>query len=107
MSFDTRPSRNEEGQGRKEIDATRQHPQRLLSAAEFCARYGVTQRTARRWAKHVRVKSVRIPPAPRGKLFIFDPGWIQIDAPTSADAVESLCVLRQSDVAKLLRMSAR
>jgi hypothetical protein len=94
-------------QRRNEIDTIKQHPQRLLGAAAFCARYGVTQRTARRWAMLGRVKSIRIPPVARGKLFFLDPGWIQIDTPTSADPVEWICILRQCDVAKLLGMTAR
>ena len=42
-----------------------------------------------------------------GKLFIFDPGWIQLDVSASDDPVEWLCVLRQVDVARLLHISAR
>ena len=105
--LDVRASIAEEVQGRKEIDAIRQRAQRWLSAAEFCARYGITTRTARRWAKQGRVKSVRMPPVSHGKLFILDPGWIQLDVSTSADPVEWICILRQCDVARLSHMSAR
>ena len=44
---------------------------------------------------------------PYGKLFIFDPGWIQLDVSSSADPVEWLCILRQCDVARLLNMTTR
>jgi hypothetical protein len=42
---------------------------------------------------------------PRGNLFIFDPGWIQLDVSTSADPVESLCILRQVDVSRYVHPS--
>ncbi|MGC1990191.1 MAG: hypothetical protein WA690_15565, partial [Candidatus Acidiferrales bacterium] len=44
---------------------------------------------------------------PYGKLFIFDPVWIQLDVSSSADPVEWLCILRQCDVARLLNMTTR
>jgi DNA-binding transcriptional MerR regulator len=80
---------------------------RWLRVLEFCALYGVTPCTARRWVQQGRVRFIRVPPHHHGRLFIADPGWTRIDPPTSGDASEWLCVLRQCDVALLLGISSR
>jgi hypothetical protein len=85
----------------------RQSDRRWFSTAEFCARYGVLQGTARRWARQGKITSIRIPPAPRGKIYILDPVWLQIDTPSSADPAEWFCCLRQCEVAHLLGITPR
>jgi hypothetical protein len=78
-----------------------------MSTREFCATYGTTQWTARRWVREGKVTAIRVPAGPRARIFIFDPGWTQIDTPSSADPAEWLCVLRQCDVAMLLNVTPR
>jgi len=80
---------------------------RWLRTLEFCALYGVTPWTARRWAKQGRVSFVRMPLSDRGRFLILDPQWTRLDPPTASDPSEWLCVLRQSDVARLLGITAR
>jgi hypothetical protein len=78
-----------------------------LRTSEFCLKYGVSRCTARRWALEGRVAAVRIPPRPRGRIYILDPQWIRIAPSRSNDPVEDLCILRQCDVALLLGVTAR
>lgn len=80
---------------------------RWLSVAEFCAIYGTTPVTARRWARQGRVKFIHVPPRTWGRLFILDPRWVRVDPPTSADPSEWLAVFRQCDVAMLLGITTR
>lgn len=94
-------------QSRKEIEATEQHIRRWISTGEFCARYGVSPQTARRWCRQGRLKFVRVPPRPHARLLILDPEWIQLDAVTPGDPSEWLTVLRQCDVARLLAVTPR
>lgn len=82
-------------------------PDRWMSTAEFCDWYSVSPWTARRWAKQGRVKFVRVPPGPRGRLLILDPKWTEIDTTGSSDPIEWLCLLRQCDVAELLGITPR
>lgn len=92
----------------EEMNATKQLEQpRWFSVAEFSARYGTTPWTARRWAKQGRVKAIRVPPGPRSRIFIADPGWTQIDQSTSKDPAEWFCFLRQCEVAILLGITPR
>jgi hypothetical protein len=78
-----------------------------MGTREFCAKYGVTQWTARRWAREGKVTARHMPPGSRTRVIILDPGWTQIDTPPSADPAEWLCVLRQCDVAMLLNVTPR
>jgi hypothetical protein len=94
-------------QGRKEIDAIKQLSRSWISTREFSAKYGVTQWTARRWAREGKVTARHIPPGSRTRVFILDPDWTQIDTPSSLDPSEWACVLLQRDVAMLLNISAR
>jgi hypothetical protein len=80
---------------------------RWLSVLEFCAIYGTSPVTARRWARQGRVKFIHVPPRKWGRLFILDPHWIRLDPPTSTDASDWLCVFRQCDVALLLGVTTR
>ncbi len=80
---------------------------RWVSVAEFCAIYGTSPVTARRWARLGRIKFIHVPPRKWGRLFILDPHWVRLDPPTSADPSEWLCVFRQCDVALLLGISSR
>jgi hypothetical protein len=89
------------------MSATKQPDQRWLSVAEFAAWYGTTPWTARRWARQKRVTSIRVPAGPKGRIFIADPGWLQIETPTSADPAEWFCCLRQCEVAILLGITSR
>jgi DNA-binding transcriptional MerR regulator len=81
--------------------------QRWLSVAELAAKYGVLPGTARRWVRKGRVTAIRVPPVPRGRIYIADPRWTQIDAPATGDPSEWYCCLRQCEVAMLLGMTAR
>jgi hypothetical protein len=78
-----------------------------MSTREFSAKFGVSVWTARRWAREGRVTARHIPPGSRTRVFILDPGWTQIDTPSSLDPSEWACALRQVDVARLLGISAR
>jgi hypothetical protein len=90
------------------MDPTKQlEGRRWLRVAEFSALYGVMPGTARRWAKQGRVTAIRVPPGPRARIYIVDPGWTQFDAPTSQDPAEWFCFLRQSEAAALLGITAR
>jgi|HubBroStandDraft_6_1064221.scaffolds.fasta_scaffold09763_2 hypothetical protein len=86
---------------------TKRPDQRWFRLAEFCAKYGVMPVTARRWARQGKVISIRVPAVPRGRFYILDPKWLQIDTPTSADPAEWFCCLRQCEVATLLGITAR
>jgi hypothetical protein len=88
------------------MSATKQD-RRWFSTAEFCAKYGVLQGTARRWARQGKVSSIRVPPVPHGRIYILDPKWTQIDAPTSGDPSDWYCCLRQCEVALLLGITTR
>lgn len=89
------------------MSATGQVTERWLSTAEFSAIYGTTRETARRWAKQGRIQAIRIPPRARGRIYIRDPKWIRIDTPNTGDPSEWLNILRPSDVARLLGITAR
>ena len=88
------------------MSATKQPDRRWFSTAEFSAWYGTTTWTARRWVREGKVTAIRVPPA-RGRIYILDPGWLQIDTPTSTDPAEWFCCLRQCEVATLLGITAR
>lgn len=94
-------------QRRKEIEAIKHLSQSWISTREFSAKYGVTQWTARRWAREGKVTARHIPPGSRTRVFFLDPHWTRIDTPDSADPAEWLCVLRQCDVAMLLGITPR
>ncbi len=89
------------------MSATKQPDRRWFSTAEFSAWYGVMPGTARRWARQGKVTSIRVPPTPRGRIYILDPQWTQIDAPTTGDPSDWYCCLRQCEVALLLGITAR
>jgi DNA-binding transcriptional MerR regulator len=89
------------------IDSVKQHSRSWMSTREFSAKYGVTQWTARRWARQGKVTAIRVPPGPRARIFILDPKWTQVAASTSCDPVEWFSFLRQSETALLLGISAR
>jgi hypothetical protein len=80
---------------------------RWLSVPEFCAIYGTSPVTARRWARQGRVRFIHLPPRKWGRLFILDPHWIRLDPPTSADPSEWLCLFRPCDTALLLGITTR
>jgi hypothetical protein len=79
----------------------------FLRTSHFCAIYGTTLATARRWAKQGKVQFIRVPPRPRGRIYILDPQWTLMDRPSSPDPTDWFCLLRQCDVARLLGISAR
>ncbi len=89
------------------MNTTKQPDRRWFSTAEFCAKYGVMPGTARRWARQRKVTSIRVPATPRGRIYILDPVWLQIDAVTTGDPSEWYCCLRQCEVALLLGITAR
>jgi hypothetical protein len=89
------------------MNRTKQPERRWFSVAEFCAKYGVLRGTARRWARQGKVSSIRVPAVPRGRIYILDPQWTQIDAPTTGDPSDWYCCLRQCEVATLLGVTAR
>lgn len=91
----------------KEVDAVKQRSGSWISTREFSAKYAVTEWTARRWVRQGKVTAVRVPPGPRARIFILDPGWTQIDCPSSPDPAEWLCALNQRDAAMLLSISPR
>jgi hypothetical protein len=80
---------------------------RWLTVSEFCEEYQLSAWTARRWARKGLVKFYRLPPRPRGRMFILDPCWKVIDQPISNDPIEWWCGLRQCDVAELLQITPR
>jgi hypothetical protein len=82
-------------------------PQRWIGTSEFRARYGVSRPTIYRWIQQKRIVAVRVPPVPRGRVYILDPDWFTFDPDPSADLVESLDTLRQCDVAALLGITTR
>ena len=80
---------------------------RWLSVPQFCAIYGTTAVTARRWARQGRVRFIHLPPRKWGRMFILDPHWVRLDPPNSSAPSEWLCVFRQCDVALLLGVTTR
>ena len=83
------------------------HALEWLRMRDFCVIYGTTPPTVRRWIAQGRVKAVQVPPCPRGRLLILDPKWTIIDTPISSDPAESMCVLRQVDIAAITGVTTR
>jgi hypothetical protein len=50
---------------------------------------------------------MRVPPTPKGRIFIRDPEWSCIDVWASNDPAEWLCLFTQCEVAALLGVSSR
>jgi DNA-binding transcriptional MerR regulator len=78
-----------------------------LTVKQLSALYGVLPGTVRRWAQKGRIQAIRIPPSGRGRIFVKDPRWIRLDPSSSSDPIESICVLPQIHVARLLNISSR
>jgi hypothetical protein len=89
------------------MNTMKQSDRRWFSTAEFSAWYGTTTWTARRWVKEGKVTAIRVPAVPHGRIYILDPQWTQIDAPTTGDPSDWYCCLRQCEVATLLGITAR
>jgi hypothetical protein len=90
-----------------EVKADKSPRECWLRTSEFAAKYGVTVWTARRWAREGKVTAIRVPPGPRARIFVKDPGWVQVDLPSSSDPAEWVCIFSQREAALLLNISPR